>query len=195
MSEYGLGHVPTCYEACERMANSENTFVLGFRVTWHVVHMVTICMRTAGNSASTTYTQHHSLSTQGAVSHHAAISLLIGNLLLTCIVLLTKCANSGNFKGSLALLSLIPLRDQLYLIAVAVHESLIPHSQLYLIAVVMQASLIPLRDQLCLTAAGLSLSLISRDQLCQLAVKLSTSLIRRDQLCLLALHLSSQGVC
>jgi hypothetical protein len=104
---------------------------------------------------------------------------MIGNLLLTCIMFLTKCANLGNLKGSLVLLPLILLRDQPYLIAVAIHESLTPlRDQLYLMAVVMQASFIPLRDQLYLTAAGLNLSLISR-----------------DHLCLLALHLSSQGVC
>jgi hypothetical protein len=106
------------------------------------------------------------------------LPLLIVNLLLSCIMLLTECANSGNLKGNLVLLSPIPLRDQVYLTAAASHESLVP-----------------LRDQLNLTAAGLSLSLISRDQPCQLAVNLSTSLISRDQLCLLALHLSSQGVC
>jgi hypothetical protein len=112
------------------MANSENPCALGI-VTWHVVPMVTICMRAARNSASATYTQHHGLSSEGTVSQRAAISLLIGNLLLTCILLLTRCANFGNLKGSLVSLSLIPLRDQLYLMAV-----------------VMQASFIPLRDQL-----------------------------------------------
>jgi hypothetical protein len=53
------------------MAKSEIAFGLGFQVTWHVVHMVTICMRADGNSASATHMQHHSLSTQETVSRHA----------------------------------------------------------------------------------------------------------------------------
>jgi hypothetical protein len=39
------------------MANSENAFVLGLQVSWHV-HMVTICMRAAGPSSRATHTQH-----------------------------------------------------------------------------------------------------------------------------------------
>jgi hypothetical protein len=138
------------------MANSENTFVLGLHVTWHVVLMVATYMRAAGNSARATFTQHHSLSTQGTVSRHAAISLLIGNLLLTCIMPLTKFVNSGNFKASLVPMSLIPLRDQLYLTAACLSLSLIS------------------RDQLCQLAVNLFISLISRDQLCLLALHLSS---------------------
>jgi hypothetical protein len=60
-------------EARERMAHSVNTFLPGFQVTWHVVHMMIISMRADGRSSSATFTLHHSISTQGTVSQHAAI--------------------------------------------------------------------------------------------------------------------------
>jgi hypothetical protein len=55
------------------MTNSENTFVLGSPVTWDVVHIVITCMTAAGSSSNATYTQHHSLSTQGIVLHAAVL--------------------------------------------------------------------------------------------------------------------------
>jgi hypothetical protein len=53
-----------CYEACECMANSENTFLLVLQVTSHVVHMVTICMLAAvqaQHKRSTTASQRREL--------------------------------------------------------------------------------------------------------------------------------------
>jgi hypothetical protein len=39
------------------MVNSENTFVLGYLVTWHAVHTVTMIMSATGSSSSATFTQ------------------------------------------------------------------------------------------------------------------------------------------